>query len=291
MKRFPLTTLLMTLLLTACSELPDQPLNTDLNQTSCCSTLSALPVTALSVPFHQQVVMDADLPTLSSTVLYPSETAPSQPLPVMSYHITSDAPFSLLVRSYVNNSALFAANVLIYDQSWQLISDYSAKDFTYHTTGMRGLERVEQVITINPQLKGAKYVIITADPAILDKELPRKSQEKVYAESQHVIGNKQLPLTATFQPVGVVDITTSTSHSNEVLTLLTELGAKNREDAQPTLTHAAAAQAKDQWALYREKIDSALENQDVKQAAHIANLAAQQGFTQAKDYLVEQLAK
>ncbi|WP_285351445.1 hypothetical protein [Vibrio sp. D173a] len=43
--------------------------------------------------------------------------------------------------------------------------------------------------------------------------------------------------------------------------------------------------------MYRSQIDAALKDNDVKQAAAIANQAAEQGFTQAKDYLVKQLAK
>lgn len=171
MKLKPLATLLMALSLGACSSLPEQAFNTDLNTQACCSALDALPLTALSTPFHQQVVMDANLPTLSSAVLSGSETTSSQALPVTSYRITADTPFSLLVRSYIDNDALFAANIRIYDGNWQLISSYSAETFDYQTTGMRGLERIETVVTINPQLNGAKYIVIASDNALLGKKV------------------------------------------------------------------------------------------------------------------------
>ncbi|EOX4480183.1 TPA: hypothetical protein ACGSUT_004169 [Vibrio parahaemolyticus] len=45
------------------------------------------------------------------------------------------------------------------------------------------------------------------------------------------------------------------------------------------------------WSHYREQIDAALKESNVKQAAEIANKAEEQGLTQAKDYLVQQLAK
>ena len=291
MKLKLLATLTVTLFLGACSSVPEHTFNTDFQEPSCCVTLNALPLTSLSLPFHQQMVMDASLPSLSSAVLFPSYKGAAQPLPVMSYQITSKDPISLLVRSYVNNDALFAVNVLVYDQHWQPLSEYSADDFTYHTTGMRGHERIENLMTINPQLNGAKYLIITADPTQLGTELSRTPQEKVYAESQHVIGNKQLPLTAKFQPFGVIDITASASHNNAILTLLNELSAQTREGSATETTRAASPQAQDQWELYQSQIDSALKAQDFKQAAKIANQAAQQGFTQAKDYLVKQLAK
>ncbi|MGR5235772.1 MalM family protein [Vibrio alfacsensis] len=291
MKLKPLATLFVALSLTACSGLPEQAFNTNLSDQACCSILEALPLTALSIPFHQQVIMDADLPSLSRAVLLSSDSASSQALPVMSYQITSDAPFSLLVRSYVDNNALFAANVLIYDAKWQLLSNYSTKDFTYYTTGMRGLERVEQVMTVNPQLNNAKYVVIASDPTLLGTELTRKHQEEVYAESQNIIGSKQLPLTAEYQPFGVIDVTASASNNNAALTLLAELVTQSNETPNPELTPTASPEAQDEWALYQSQIDAALTDNDVKQAAAIANRAAQQGFTQAKDYLVKQLAK
>lgn len=291
MKLKPLATLFIALSLTACSGLPEQAFNTDLSNQACCSTLASLPLTALSVPFHQQMVMDADLPSVSRAVLLSSDSASSQALPVMTYQISSDAPFSLLVRSYVDKNALFAANVLIYDAKWQLLNDYSAKDFNYHTTGMRGLERIEKVVTINPQLNGAKYIVIASDPSVLGAELNRKRQEEVYAESQNVIGNKQLPLKAKYQPFGVIDVTVSASNNNAVLTLLAELGTQSNETTKTELMPAASSETQDEWSLYQSQIDTALKDNDVKQAAEIANQAEQQGFTQANDYLVKQLAK
>lgn len=291
MKLKPLATLCMALSLGACSGLPEQTFNTDMSQRQCCSTLDALPLTVLSVPFHQQIVMDASLPSLSCAVLFSSESASLQPQPVMTYQIGSDAPFALLIRSYVDNNSLFAANVLVYDANWQLLSDYSGKDFTYHTTGMRGLERTESVVTINPQLNGAQYIVITSDSALVGTELTRKHPEEVYAESQNIIGNKQLPLTAEYQPFGVVDVTASTSGNNAALTLLAELSTQSNHVTKTEFTPAASPEAQDEWALFQSRIDAALKNNDVKQAATIANQAAQQGFIQAQDYIVKQLAK
>nr|WP_319555069.1 MalM family protein [uncultured Vibrio sp.] len=291
MKLKPLAALLMALSLGACSSLPEQAFNTDLNTQACCSALDALPLTALSTPFHQQVVMDANLPTLSGAVLSGSETASSQALPVTSYRIAADTPFSLLVRSYIDNNALFAANIHIYDGNWQLISSYSAETFDYQTTGVRGLERIETVVTINPQLNGVKYIVISSDNALLGKELTRIHPEQVYADSQNIIGNKQLPLTARYQPFGLIDVTTSASDNNAVLTLLAELGKNPNAQQHEKVTQASLTESPQTWSHYREQIDAALEENNVKQAAEIANKAEEQGITQAKDYLVQQLAK
>ncbi|BDR13256.1 MalM family protein [Vibrio sp. STUT-A11] len=291
MKLKPLATLLMALSLGACSSLPEQTFNTDFNTQACCSSINALPLTALSTPFHQQVVMDANLPTLSAAALSGSETASSQALPVTGYRITVDTPFSLLVRSYIDNNSLFAANIRVYDGNWQLISDYSAETFDYQTTGMRGLERIESVVTINPQLNGAKYIVIASNNALLGKELTRTHPEQVYADSQNIIGNKQLPLTAEYQPFGVIDVTTSASDNNAVLTLLAELGKNPDAQQQVEVAHGSVSESPQAWSHYREQIDAALEENNVKQAAEIANKAEEQGITQAKDYLVQQLAK
>ncbi|WP_261884162.1 MalM family protein [Vibrio pelagius] len=289
MKLKPLATLFMALSLGACSGLPEQTFNTDLSQPQCCSTLDALPLTALPIPFHQQVVMDANLPSLSNAVLLFSDS--SKPLPVMSYQITSDSPFSLLVRSYVDNQALFAASVLVYNENWQLVSRYSAQDFEYHPTGMRGLERIEKVITINPQLNGAQYIVLASDSSMLGQKLARQHPEQVYTESQNIIGSKQLPLVAEYQAFGVVEVTTSASNNSAVLTLLTELGTQTKQKQNSQMTPSASPEALDEWEVFQSQIDKALENNDVQQAAALANQASQQGYTQAKDYLVEQLAK
>ncbi len=290
MKLKSFATLFMALSLSACSGLPEQSLQTHLDKAECCSSLSDLPLTALSVPFHQQVLMDARLPTLDNTALFSADADSSTPLPVMSYQVTSNSPFSMLVRSYIDNNALFAVNVLVYNQEWQLVSNYSAQHFSYHTAGMRGLERVEKMITINPQLNGAKYILISADSALVGTELSRKHPQEIYAQSQHVIGNKQLPLTAQFEPVGVIDVTASAADNNAILTLLSELSPTTQETSVTKPTSSASPEALHTWSLYQSQIDAALTNHDVKQAAAIANEAAEQGFTQAKDYLVQQLA-
>ena len=291
MKLKPLATLFMALSLSACSGLPEQAFNTDLNKQACCSTLEALPLTTLSTPFHQQVVVDAELPILNDAVLLSSSSASHQALPVVGYEIASDAPFALLVRSYIDNQALFAASVLVYDENWQLVARYSAQDFEYHPTGMRGLERIEKVITINPQLNGAQYIVLASDSSILGQKLARQHPEQVYAESQNVIGSKQLPLVADYQAFGVVEVTTSESSNSAVLTLLTELGTQTKQQQNSQLTPSASPEARDEWEVFQSQIDKALENNDVQQAAALANQASQQGYTQAKDYLVEQLAK
>ena len=291
MKLKPLATLFMALSLSACSGLPEQTFNTDLSKQPCCSTLETLPLTTLSTPFHQQVIVDAELPILSDAVLLSSSSASHQALPVVGYEITSENPLSLLVRSYVDNNALFAANVLVYDKNWQLISRYSAQDFDYHPTGMRGLERIEKVITINPQLNGAQYIVLASDSSMFGQKLARQHPEQVYAESQNIIGNKQLPLVADYQAFGVVEVTTSASDNNAVLTLLTELGTHTKQKPNSHITPASSPEALDEWEVFQSQIDKALENNDVQQAAALANQASQQGYTQAKDYLVEQLAK
>ncbi|MGL5431117.1 MAG: MalM family protein [Vibrio sp.] len=291
MKLKPLVNLFMVLSLSACSGLPEQTFNTDLRNQTCCSTFETLPLTTLSTPFHQQMVIDANFPTLNSTILFTSEPSPSQALPVIGYQVTSNTPFSLFVRSYIVNNQLFAANILVYNENWQLLSNCSARDFEYHTTNMRGLERIEQVIAINPQLNGAKYIVITSDPTLLGSKLTRKHPEEVYAESQNVIGNKLLPLYAEFQYLGVMDVITSSSTNNGVLTLLAELSSRSSATQKADLLSSTSSAPLDEWALYQSQIDAALINNDIKEAAAIANEIAEKGFIQSKNYLVEQLAK
>jgi maltose operon protein len=291
MKLKPLATLFMALSLSACSGLPEQNFNTDLSKQTGCSTLEALPLTTLSTPFHQRVIVDAKLPILSNAVLLSSSSASDKARPVVSYKIASDSPFALLVRSFVDNDALFAANVLVYDGNWQLVSHYSAQGFEYHPTGMRGLERIEKVITINPQLNGAQYIVLASDSSMLGQKLARQHPEQVYAESQNIIGSKQLPLVAEYLEFGVVEVTTSALSNNAVLTLLAELGPQSSQASNSHIIPNASPEALDEWEVFQSQIDTALRNNDVQRAAALANQASQQGYTQAKDYLVEQLAK
>ncbi len=57
------------------------------------------------------------------------------------------------------------------------------------------------------------------------------------------------------------------------------------------MTPSTSPEARNEWEAFQSQIDKALKNNDVQQAAALANQASQQGYTQAKDYLVEQLAK
>lgn len=68
-------------------------------------------------------------------------------------------------------------------------------------------------------------------------------------------------------------MTVSASNNNVVLTLLAELGTQSNETAKTELTPAASPETQDEWSLYQSQIDTALKDNDVKQAAEIANHA------------------
>ncbi len=298
MKLNSLVVIVAALTVSACSGIPEQELNTDFNSSACCSQLSTLPVTQLSIPFHQQVIMDGDLPTLSASILNENVAANNQRFPTTAYQISDDAEsLSLLVRSYIKNDGLFAPSIYIFDKQWQLLGQYSANDFTYYPTAMQGLERIEVSISLMPQRDNAQYVVVSADSAKLDSTISRIHPEELYSESQQIIGNKQLPLTATFSSVGIIDITASKSTNSTVLTLLAELGVSSNTQPE-TLGSQSTSQPSPvetnqqaQWLDTQQEIDQALNNNDVKQAAFIANQAAEQGLPQAKDYLLKQLAE
>ncbi|WP_215404916.1 MalM family protein [Vibrio gigantis] len=298
MKLKPLVVIVAALTVSACSGIPEQELNTDFNSSACCSQLSTLPVTQLSIPFHQQVIMDGDLPTLSASTLNENVAAHNQRFPTTAYQINDEQEsLSLLVRSYIKDDALFAPSIYIFDKQWQLLGQYSANDFTYYPTAMQGLERIEVSISLMPQQDNAQYVVVSADSTKLDSTISRIHPEELYSESQQIIGNKQLPLTAKFSSVGSIDITASKSTNSTVLTLLAELGVSSNTQPEalgsqlPSQPSPVETNQQAQWLNVQQEIDQALDNNDVKQAAFVANQAAEQGLPQAKDYLLKQLAE
>ncbi|XNG97682.1 hypothetical protein BCV42_06445 [Vibrio cyclitrophicus] len=150
-----------------------------------------------------------------------------------------------------------------------------------------------------PQRDNAQYVVVSTDSTKLDSTISRIRPEELYSESQQIIGNKQLPLTATLSSVGVIDVTASKSTNNAVLTLLAELGVSSNNEpdtlgskqvSQPS-TQAVETNQKAQWLNIQKDIDQALNNNDIKQAAFIANQATEQGMPEAKGYLLKQLAE
>ncbi|MEZ8737838.1 hypothetical protein FCV55_08450 [Vibrio sp. F13] len=300
MKLKSLVIIVAALTVSACSGIPEQELNTDFNSSACCSQLSALPITQLSIPFHQQVIMDGDLPTLSSSLLNDNTQADSQRFPTIAYQISGTTEsLSLLIRSYIKNDALFAPSIYVFDKQWRLLGQYSTNDFTYYPTTMQGLERIEASIALEPQRDNAQFIVVSADSTKLDSAINRIHPEDLYSESQQVIGNKQLPLTATLSYVGVIDVTASKSTNSAVLTLLAELGVSSdnepetlgsKQVSQPS-NQTIETNQKAQWLNIQKDIDQALNNNDIKQAAFIANQAAEQGIPEAKDYLLKQLAE
>ncbi|CDU07616.1 putative lipoprotein [Vibrio coralliirubri] len=300
MKLKSLVIIVAALTVSACSGIPEKELNTDFNDSACCSQLSALPMTQLSVPFHQQVIMDGHLPTLSSSLLNDNTQADSQRFPTIAYQISDTTEsLSLLIRSYIKNDALFAPSIYVFDKQWRLLGQYRTNDFTYYPTAMQGLERIEASIALEPQRDNAQFIVVSADSTKLDSTINRIHPEDLYSESQQIIGNKQLPLTATLSNVGVIDVTASKSTNSAVLTLLAELGVSSNNEpetlgskqvSQPS-TQTVETNQKAQWLNIQKDIDQALNNNDIKQAAFIANQAAEQGMPEAKDYLLKQLAE
>jgi maltose operon periplasmic protein len=293
MKLKPLATLMMTFALSACSGLPEQAFNTDLNSNTCCTQLKELPLIKLTVPFQQRVVMDGDQPTVPSSLINVANNQSDQRLPTMAYRIDNNqqAAFSLLVRSYIDNNALFAPSIIVFDANWKQVAYYQSEQFSYQPSGMQGLERIQTTISINPQIDNAHYIVIMPDTSVLNETIKRIRLEELYAKSQQIIGNKQLPLTATFEKIGVIDVAASTSNNNAVLTLLAELGSSTSSQSEDAAIVSSEETTPESWSHYQTKIDQALANGDIKKAASLANQASQQGMPQAKDYLLKQLAK
>lgn len=300
MKLKSLMTIVAALTVSACSGIPEKELKTDFNNSACCSQLSSLPTTQLSVPFHQQVIMDGHLLTLSSSLLNNNMRSDNQRFPTIAYQINDTTEsLSLLIRSYIKNDALFAPSIYVFDKQWRLLGHYSTSDFTYYPTAMQGLERIEASISLEPQRDNAQFIVVSADSTKLDSAINRIHPEDLYSESQQIIGNKQLPLTATLSSVGVIDVTASKSTNSAVLTLLAELGVSSNNEpetlgstqvSQPS-TQTVETNQKAQWLNIQKGIDHALKDNDIKQAAFIANQAAEQGMPEAKDYLLKQLAE
>ncbi|MEZ9300040.1 MalM family protein [Vibrio splendidus] len=300
MKLKSLVIIVAALTVSACSGIPEKEFNTDFNSSTCCFQPSALPMTQLSIPFHQQVIMDGNLSTLSSSLLTENTETDNQRFPTIAYQVSGKTEsLSLLIRSYIKDDALFAPSIYVFDKQWRLLGQYTTNDFTYYPTAMQGLERIEASIALEPQRDSAKFIVISADNTALNSTINRIHPEELYSESQQIIGNKQLPLTATLSSVGIIDVTASKSTNSTVLTLLAELGVSSNDELETLSakqvsqrsTQAVETNQKAQWLNIQKDIDQALNNNDIKQAALIANQAAAQGMPEAKDYLLKQLAE
>lgn len=287
MRRPFLISIMIASLLTACSTLSEQELDTQTNNEACCTQLTELPMTSLSVPSHKKVVMDTHLPLLPLAVL--DETNNDKRVPVLTYRLVSTQPLSLMIRSYITQNSLFAPEVRVYDPDWRLIKRYSSVQFDYKPTSLQGLERIEAVITINPQKNNATYLMLSADGQALSHTIIRQHPQTLYAQTQQIIEQKQLPLTASFSEFGHIELTASSPQNNEFLSLVSEL--KSVATSQNSPISVIEQPNHLLWPTYKKKIDDALKNDNVKQAAAIATQASEAGIKQAKDYLLNQLAQ
>lgn len=285
------TILLLMLSLTACSRLSEQPLNTDLNSNRCCTSLAELPFNELTVPMQQRIAMDGDQPILINDFLEDSDTA-AQPFPVMVYRIDEQQDaFTLFINAYINNNALFSPRIMLFNEDWQLLSEIRSDKFSYQPAGLQGLERIETNVVIDSQNSDIRYILMTVDSALLNTKLERLHLEALYAQRQQIIGNKQLPLYATFKHVGVIDVAVSSSSKNTFSTLLTSLGLSSTSQVQQVSIIEGENESADNWPIYKIKIDQALAAGDIKRAAVIANQADEKQIPQAKDYLLKQLTE
>ncbi|MPW31810.1 hypothetical protein F9L16_22845 [Agarivorans sp. B2Z047] len=300
MKLKSLVSIVAAFTVSACSGIPEKELNTDFSSSACCSQLSALPITQLSIRFNQQVIMDGYLPTISSSLLNENTETDNQRFPTIAYQISGTTKsLSLLIRSYIKDDALFAPSIYIFDKQWRLLSQYTSDNFTYYPAAMQGLERIEASITLEPQRDNSEFIVISTDKTTLNSTINRMHPEALYSESQQIIGYKQLPLTATLSSVGFIDVTASKPKNSAVLTLLAELGVLSNDEPEnldskqvsQLLTPTDKTIQKMQWLDIQKEIDQALKSDDIKQAVFVANQAAEQGIPEAKDYLLKQLAK
>lgn len=287
MRRPFIINIMILSLLTACSTLPQQEINTQTNSAACCTQLTELPMTLLSVPSYEKVAMDTHLPLLPLAAL--NGTNNTERVPVLTYRLASTQPLSLMIRSYITQSSLFAPELRVYDHDWRLIKRYSSVQFDYKPTGLQGLERIEAVIDINPQQNNTTYLLITADSQALAHTIIRQHPQTIYAQSQQIIEQKQLPLTAAFSSFGHIELTTSSPQNSEFLSLVSELKSVTTSQKSPISVSKHSDHLL--WPEYKKKIDEALKNDNVKQAAAIANQASGAGVKQAKDYLLNQLAQ
>ncbi|MGR5266399.1 MalM family protein [Vibrio astriarenae] len=291
-------TLLMAALsiaLTGCSTAPE-PHELMTTSVSCCKDIHSVNKTTLTVPFHQEVILNSQTQHIPLSMLNKTSATNTDALvPVVVYELPSSLQnpqsdmFSILLRSYVEHDQVFAAKMIFMDSNWQIINQFSVEEFDYHSTSLKGLERVEQVITLSSNNLNARFMVVTTDTELFGHTLTRKHPEEVYAEQNNIIGQKHLPLTAQYSNTGRVDITTSKFSNSALLSMLAEFTGTKTQDADkaPTSTN----DVNKPWTHYQAHIDQALANGDISEAANMTQEAGEAGHTQAKDYLLQQLAE
>ncbi|MCQ1058458.1 MalM family protein [Photobacterium sp. ZSDE20] len=297
MKRKQLATILLGLSLTACSSIPDTALNTDLSQSVCCDSVAELAIQPLALDSQQYVTLDGNSETLPLT---------SARTPVQAYALSQVAsPFLLTVRAPIKDSEVIAPAVAIYDRNWNLVEQYTTDDFHYFTSDLSGVERIEGKFILSTQLNQQAYMVVQNDPTQIGNQLTRIHPEQEFAESQHIIGSKRLPLVATLSPVGIVEITTQEHFGNPVVDMLANLTAQKasttaalsvtnvEQDIQPASSVQLQASHADtqNWHYFKQHIDQAMNDGKLKQAVDWANLAEEAGHSQAKDYLLDTLTQ
>ncbi|WEM41111.1 MalM family protein [Photobacterium sp. DA100] len=302
MKKNQLATILLGLSLTACSSIPDTALNTDLNQSACCESIAALSIQPLALDSQQYVILDGNGQTLP---LAQNSNEESDRSPAKAYGLPQTAaPFMLTVSAPINNNQVIAPAIAIYDDHWQLVEQYTTEDFHYFTSSLSGIERIEGKFILSTQLNNMAYMVIQHDPQQIGNQLERIHPEQEFAESQNIIGNKRLPLYASLSPVGVVEISTQQHYGNPVVELLSSLTTKDASAAAVSKTapatasepisaaHKQAASVDTQsWHYFKQQIDEAMSSGKLKQAVDWANKAESAGHQQAKDYLLDTLAR
>ncbi|MDR9826228.1 MalM family protein [Vibrio sp. FNV 38] len=287
----------LTMALIGCSTAPKSD-ELALPLRSCCAERADLVIADLTVPFHQELVLNSQSQHLPLSMLG-MEEGDIELIPAIAYQLPQQAEiYSILLRSYVNNGQLFAPKILFYDENWQPIETQQPGDFEYQPTSLKGLERIERIMTIAPKTMQAHYMLVTVDSTMIGHKLSRKHPEEVYAEQQNVIGQKHLPLTADYTKSGRLDITLSQFSNSALLSMLAELTGSStpKETVQQDNTLKVTPPEKNNlsgadWSQYKASINEALMNNDITQAAIRANEAASDGFPQAKDYLLQQLAE
>lgn len=286
----------LTMVLTGCSTAPvaTQSLTP---RVSCCNDIHSVDKTALTVPFHQEVILTSHTQHIPLSMLNKDLVTTNDALvPVAIYELPDTVNnsqsdlFSVLLRSYIANDEVFAAKVLFMDSEWQIIDQHNIDSFKYYPTSLQGLERVEKIITLSPKTTRAQFMVVTTDVELLGHTLPRKHPEEVYAEQNNVIGQKHLPLTAQYSDHGRIDITTSEFSNSALLSMLAEFTKtspqRTETDTAPTSKHPD----KHGWAHYQSRIDRALASNNITEAANIVQEAGKAGHPQAKDYLLQHLA-
>ncbi|PSW21304.1 hypothetical protein C9I98_05020 [Photobacterium sanctipauli] len=242
----------------------------------CCVELGTLTQAATEMDSHHYFALDGRS-ALTGT--------PEHPTPTQVFRLAKqDSPQEINVTAFIAYKKAASIKILLLDETGSPVKTINQGDFTYQPAALGKLEQLHYRLVIDTSTKDhPHFIVIQTDYSAVGHQQPLIHPEELYAEKQAVIPSLRIKEYAELTPVGVIEITSNTV-DGAAWPVINKISANNQVEQ-------AAAIPSQPWAEYRTEIDSALQENNFKHAALLAEEASQDGYSEAKDYLIQKMAE